>query len=214
MPCNNRKEWDKVVAAVRVRVFPDFQRRTLLCVRDTDNRHWRKHSRFYSVYLWDTLEDLRRNSVNTSADDTLVDGHAYACYLEDCFLRKPSKNRCWQWILEHVVDAAARKLGVPWTRVGYTRRVHPKLGEIHFASGAWTVDLVAHEVFHAVSHIMNYIGPAGDECVQRAQGPRFSTGNAQEDVAYVMGHMTRNIFDWLWEVDPSGRPRLNEWELP
>lgn len=214
MPCNNRKEWDKVLAAIKLRLFPDFKRRTILHTEEVPPARWRRHSRYFSVYLWETMDDLRRNSSGTGAEPFSPEARAYACYLEGYFLMPHSNSEMFKMFHWRVLLPISSALRLTPAWIGWERRVAPKLGEMHFAAGHWSVDLVAHEAFHAVSHVMNCIGPSGNECVRRATGPRFSTGCAQEDVAYVHGHMVKGIFDWLCESDPAGRPRLVEWELP
>lgn len=72
----------------------------------------------------------------------------------------------------------------------------PLLGELHFVSGDWTTEVVAHELCHALIHRL------------AALGQHDLMGLAMEDeepVCYEFGQWFEQVYAWLWDVDAHGR---------
>lgn len=79
--------------------------------------------------------------------------------------------------------------------------VNPKLGEIHFVSGTWDVNTVAHEVQHAVLHRLRYISP-GPERVLEEWRPDWDNED-EEAIAYEAGDWVEALLIWLSDNDPE-----------
>jgi hypothetical protein len=76
--------------------------------------------------------------------------------------------------------------------------INPKLGEIHFARDHWNVNVVAHEVMHAVIHRMRLVWPPAHLIMLDEYA------DAEEEVAYELGNWTERVHHWLWQQDPGG----------
>lgn len=79
--------------------------------------------------------------------------------------------------------------------------LRPKLGEIHFVSGTWDVNTVAHECTHAVLHRLRYCEPG-----PRAVLDEFAEDYDQEDeevIAYEAGDWVEAVLCWLTNNDPA-----------
>lgn len=79
-----------------------------------------------------------------------------------------------------------------------TPEPHPSecLGEIHFAMGSWSIEVVTHEVFHAVLHRGRMLPPH--------LGWMISVGqDMEEHLAYEQGEWTQALMGWLAETDPE-----------
>lgn len=74
--------------------------------------------------------------------------------------------------------------------------IWPKLGEIHFICGMWDVEIVSHEVGHAVLHKIRMIGPSAQSIIDQ-------DGSSEEDFCYLLGTMALNIYKLLWDTDPT-----------
>lgn len=81
--------------------------------------------------------------------------------------------------------------------------VNPKLGEIHFVSGTWCVNTVAHECQHAIIHRMRYLQP-GPAKVLNEFAPDHDT-NDEEIIAYEAGSWVEACMAWLTNNDPASR---------
>lgn len=75
-----------------------------------------------------------------------------------------------------------------------------KIAEIHFAANNWNVNVVAHEVFHAIVHRMRLMYPAAHLLA------REEYAAAEEEIAYELGNWVERIHSWLWTVDPGATP--------
>jgi hypothetical protein len=87
----------------------------------------------------------------------------------------------------------------PWLVDGETGDVYinPKLGELHFARDHWNINVISHEVQHAIIHRMRLIWPPAhlillDEYV-----------DAEEEIAYETGNWIEKIHNFLWSNDPG-----------
>lgn len=79
---------------------------------------------------------------------------------------------------------------------GVDRQVHkPQLGELHFISGVWNLEIVAHECTHALLHRLRYGRlPSKEQVLDGAF-------EHEESICYEHGAMISGIHKWLWEVD-------------
>lgn len=96
-------------------------------------------------------------------------------------------------------DTLAMTCFEPWYVDSDTGQVYinPKLGEIHFARDAWNVNVVAHEVQHAIIHRMRLIWPPAHLIMLDEYA------DAEEEIAYEMGNWTERVHSFLWEHDPG-----------
>lgn len=68
------------------------------------------------------------------------------------------------------------------------------LGEMHFACGAWSAEVIAHEVFHAMLHRGRMLPPfLGLMC--------HPSQDYEEHLAYEQGEWTQVLLEWLGSVD-------------
>lgn len=76
--------------------------------------------------------------------------------------------------------------------------INPKLGEIHFARDHWNVNVIAHEVQHAVIHRMRLIWPPAHLILLDEYA------DAEEEIAYETGNWVERVHGFLWSNDPGG----------
>lgn len=95
-------------------------------------------------------------------------------------------------------DTLAMTCFEPWYVDSDTGQVfiNPKLGEIHYARDAWNVNVVAHEVQHAIIHRMRLIWPPAHLIMLDEYA------DAEEEIAYETGNWTERVHTFLWENDP------------
>jgi hypothetical protein len=88
----------------------------------------------------------------------------------------------------------------PWFVDDETGKVYinPKLGEIHFAKDSWNVNVVAHEVQHAIIHRMRLVWPPAHLILLEEYA------DAEEEIAYETGHWVERVYRWLGTADPTG----------
>lgn len=79
--------------------------------------------------------------------------------------------------------------------------VRPKLGEIHFVSGSWDINIVAHEAQHAILHRLRYLTP-GPDLVIPDQMPGWDVED-EEVIAYEAGAWVEALCAWLTNNDPQ-----------
>lgn len=96
-------------------------------------------------------------------------------------------------------DTLAMTSFEPWFVDQSTGQVYinPKLGEIHFAREHWNVNVVAHEVQHAIIHRMRLIWPPAHLIMMDEYA------DAEEEIAYETGNWVERIHTWLWGLDPG-----------
>lgn len=75
----------------------------------------------------------------------------------------------------------------------------PKMGEVHFIKGAWDMEVVAHELQHAIIHRMKMLCPSPmsfimQDCIEQ-----------EEEVCYDFGRWFAHIYRWLWSIDPGDK---------
>lgn len=120
--------------------------------------------RFYDGFLWKEKDDLLQNSI---PDESMPDkGAGAACRHAPYFIQANQSGPA--------VIKAPRKLG-----------------ELHFISGIWNMEVVSHECFHATMHICELLNiqPAVDIIYE-------------EMAAYIHGELVDATYRWLWNVDP------------
>lgn len=95
-------------------------------------------------------------------------------------------------------DTLAMTCFEPWYVDSDTGQVfiNPKLGEIHYARESWNVNVVAHEVQHAIIHRMRLIWPPAHLIMLDEYA------DAEEEIAYETGNWTERVHTFLWEHDP------------
>lgn len=134
---------------------------------------WKLNSKrkphYFHMFLWEDQESFKKNSLDSTSDDGEVIGCAN---LAPTFM-KVSK------------DGEEAEF------------VYPKLGEVHFVKGTWNMEIVAHELMHAMLHRIRGVG-----------SPSFAdlhTQDGEEEICYEFGKWVSTIYDLLWEVDPSAK---------
>lgn len=88
--------------------------------------------------------------------------------------------------------------------------VQDRLGEIHFVSGLWDVNTVAHEVQHAILHRLRNLTP-GPQRVIDENAPTYSP-EAEEVIAYEAGDWVEALLVWLTNEDPASPYPRNVFE--
>lgn len=83
-----------------------------------------------------------------------------------------------------------------------------KMGEIHFIARRWDMEVVAHELQHAIIHRLKFLCPSYQSILDRDEI------EAEEEVCYEFGRWFAHIYRWLWSIDPSPKWRRVEWRLP
>ena len=88
--------------------------------------------------------------------------------------------------------------------------INPKLGEIHFARDHWSVNIIAHEVQHAIIHRMRLVWPPAHLILLDEYA------DAEEEIAYETGNWTESVFRWLHQQDPGdgSDPARNHFDVP
>lgn len=101
--------------------------------------------------------------------------------------------------LDPTDDTLAVTCFEPWYVDDSTGQVYinPKLGEIHFAANNWNVNVIAHEVQHAIVHRMRLIWPAAHLIMLDEYA------DAEEEIAYENGNWVERVHTWLWGLDPN-----------
>jgi hypothetical protein len=81
-----------------------------------------------------------------------------------------------------------------------------KMGEVHFLADNWCVGTCSHEVFHSIESLRQviYIVTRKGKLPEKkfSYRARHLTKPEEEALAYIMGHLSYNIYRWLWEVNP------------
>src|SRR5690606_31547504 len=118
-------------------------------------------------------------------------------------------------------------LPMPWTEELGTgaRRLQPKLGEIHLATGWCHPATLAHEAYHATEHfrrlwLVSPDPPGSPEYGSRRlieiglashyaiAGAHVAHGDAEEECAYATGALVESLYGWLEEIGEYRSDRL------
>ena len=115
----------------------------------------------WRVYLWKTFKDMEDQSVNDVSGARAY--HKAFAY----FLRSDENGDMIR------------------------SRTSPVMGELHFVSDNWNIEVVSHECCHAMflclaSHGKYYCNADMEE---------------EEKYCYLLGDLTRKVYLWLYEVD-------------
>lgn len=79
--------------------------------------------------------------------------------------------------------------------------VRPKLGEIHFVKGSWSVGTIAHEVTHALLHRLRYLAVKPETVIPELSDDYLSAN--EEILAYEAGNWVESLHAWLSRHDPE-----------
>lgn len=97
-------------------------------------------------------------------------------------------------VLWRSVDALRRALGLDGAAAFVPVADGPTLGELHFAAGQWDLEVVGHEVQHAVQHRIARLGPERHRLAGQDPG-------AEEEVATEAGRWIASVSRWLHQTD-------------
>jgi len=121
---------------------------------------------YFHVFLWDSQESFDENTVGN------IKGQSAGCVNLSPWYYKISKSGTEE------------------------KRVQPKLGEVHFISGKWTTEIVAHELCHALIHRLRTINPTANDVLWQEK-------DSEETICYEFGGWMEQIYRLLWEDDPK-----------
>ena len=73
--------------------------------------------------------------------------------------------------------------------------IRPKMGEVHFIKGKWNLEIVAHELMHAIIHRIRRIAdPDFNKIVNQDD-------DSEEEICWEFGKWVDTIYRLLWEED-------------
>ena len=77
----------------------------------------------------------------------------------------------------------------------------PKLGDIHLIKDKWSLEIVSHELCHALLLRLDILKPRFNEAIP--------TDNAElyESICYEFGIWVETVYGWLWQINPSKKWR-------
>lgn len=73
--------------------------------------------------------------------------------------------------------------------------IRPKLGEIHFISNNWSLEIVAHELCHALVQRLRMLKTPTIQQVINQEN------SSEEDICYEFGAWVDKIYRFVWEND-------------
>ena len=82
-----------------------------------------------------------------------------------------------------------------------TQIIRPKLGEIHFIKGKWNMEIVAHELMHAIIHRIRLMAKPTFEEIANQEG------DSEEEICWEFGWWVDQIYRLLWDTDPFKKVR-------
>ena len=123
-------------------------------------------SHYFHVFLWDSQDSFDANTFDN------IKGQSAGCVNLTSWSYKISKEGIEE------------------------KRVPPKLGEVHFISGKWTTEIVAHELCHALIHRLRTINPTANDVLWQEK-------DSEETICYEFGGWMEQIYRLLWEDDPK-----------
>lgn len=97
--------------------------------------------------------------------------------------------------------------GMPWIddlKLG-ALKVRPKLGELHFIVDLWNIEIVSHEVGHAIFQRMRVLSPTYTSVCEQTAIPEkwLGVSTTEELICYELGKWVENIYGKLWLANPS-----------
>ena len=145
-------------------------------IKDTTNliERWKIKSilkpYYFHVYLWKDLKSMKENSLDADTGNIVA-------------IVNLSNS-----IIEIYKDGTEKKI------------VSPKLGEIHFVSKLWGVEIIAHEVIHVMIQRLRMLEyPTIQNLIN--QDKTNSGENCEEIICYEVGRWIEEIYYKLLELD-------------
>jgi hypothetical protein len=74
-------------------------------------------------------------------------------------------------------------------------KIYPKLGEVHFIKGHWSMEVVVHELTHALFYIMSI-------------WPLDNKNEPYEKETLRFGYWVDKIYRELWKINPNPKWKL------
>lgn len=136
----------------------------------------KKH--YYHVFLWKTEKDFYKNTEDTETHGSCA-----------CVNFSPT-------IVEMYKDKNTNTTE-PKKKVAYKEKtiIRPKLGEIHFIKDKWNLEIVAHELCHAIMHRIRQLNDNGQEIMEQEE-------EKEEEICYEFGAWMEVLYRELWEINP------------
>lgn len=76
-----------------------------------------------------------------------------------------------------------------------------RIGDVHLVAGRWDLEVVAHEVQHALHHRQALHGPEPGDVAEQVEALSYVGGRADEELAYEAGRWIAGLVRWLASVD-------------
>ena len=80
----------------------------------------------------------------------------------------------------------------------------PRVCEVHFYAGGWDHEVVAHELSHVMFGVLRK-SDYGASLGPKTKAVIGQDDDAEEVICYRFGRWYREVYEWLWTVDPSSR---------
>ena len=77
----------------------------------------------------------------------------------------------------------------------------PKLGEIHLIKDKWDLEVVTHELCHALLLRLEILKPTFYDAID------YNDNISHEDICYEFGIWVETVYGWLWQINPSKKWR-------
>ena len=81
----------------------------------------------------------------------------------------------------------------------------PKMGEVHFMCGRWNMEIVAHELAHALFHRLRFLCPGRSFITD---GCGYMQMESEEVVCYEFGDWVHLVYTFLWTFDTTIKKRV------
>jgi hypothetical protein len=98
---------------------------------------------------------------------------------------------------------------IPMTTVGRRWKVlpTPSLGDMHICADFLTLEVIAHELCHALRRRLRAGRPSAHCFVEQTDGKRFFQGNAEEEICYDMGRWVAALHAWIVSLPDAVTPQ-------
>jgi len=83
-------------------------------------------------------------------------------------------------------------------------KVKPKLGELHFVKDDWNMEIVAHELQHALAHRMRVLEPFAQQVMDQDDSHDYIK-SAEERFCREAGRWFDELYRWLWRHNAYGK---------